>query len=226
MTAANFSINDNAVHLWRAPLTISTEEEDSFFALLNEDEKKRANRFHFPQHKRRFVAARGLLRQLLSYYLSSPPADIVILNQVRGKPYVPDATLQFNVSHSEEMAVFALANAFSVGVDIEMIKDDFNHAVAERYFHPEEYAQVLSFPKDKQAAEFYRIWACKEAWVKAIGEGLHFPLADFSVLADKPADWVIQNFAANPDYQSAFAAQHEVGEVVHYEWVNGQPVII
>lgn len=226
MDIKDFSIQANEVHLWRAPLTINTADENIFLSSLSTDEKIRAERFHFPQHRRRFIAARGLLRKLLSYYQHTQPEKIIFQTHLRGKPYLANTSLQFNVSHSDEMAVFAVTNNFSIGVDIEKIKQDFNAGVAERYFHPDEYTFILSLPEAKQAAEFYRIWSRKEAWVKALGEGLHYKLSSFSVLEDKPMGWHIESFAAHPDYQSAFAAQHDVGKVCYFEWVDKQPLLL
>lgn len=228
--APTFSLSPGEVQLWDASLAISPEEESKFLTLLSPDEIQRALRFRFPQHKRRFIAARGILRSLLGRYLNTAPQAITFLYTEHGKPYLQNTPLQFNVSHSHEMAVFAFTKACDIGVDIEKIENDFKEGVAQRYFSIEEYEQLMLLPEELRAFAFYRIWALKEALIKAIGEGLHFSLASFSVSlsdpifevtleGDPPATWYFQTFAVHPEYQAAFATSQAVENVSHWQWL-------
>jgi 4'-phosphopantetheinyl transferase len=232
----DFKLIENEVHIWRAPLTISTPIENDYLATLNSQEKVRAERFHFPLHKRRFIAARGILRLLLSRYQNIAPADVDFLYQPRGKPYLADVFLQFNVSHSHEIAVFALTKNSPIGVDIEKTEKQFNDSVAERYLHPEEYAELNGLSDGLRAMEFYRIWARKEALIKAVGDGMHISLNSFSTvtkgqpitinITGEITSWHLRDFNAHEEYQSAVVTQHPIDKMRFFEWDTAGPVAL
>jgi 4'-phosphopantetheinyl transferase len=233
MELTGITLAEKEVHLWRAGLNISVQEEEAFLATLSEQEKLRTERFHFPLHRRRFIAARGRLRQVLSYYQHIKPEAVNFLYQERGKPYLEDLTLQFNVSHSNDLAVYALIKNHPIGVDIEKIENKFSEGVARRYFHPEEYTRLIALPMEAHAAEFYRIWARKEALIKALGEGLHFTLNSFSIaqsrqkvilnLENNKSSWLVEDFITYPEYQSAFATSGDVDKIAYFEWKENGP---
>jgi 4'-phosphopantetheinyl transferase len=230
----DFKLADNEVHIWRAPLTVTTPSENEYFAVLNPQERIRAERFHFPLHKRRFIAARGILRQLLSRYQKTAPDKVDFLYNPRGKPSLADVSLQFNVSHSHEIAVYALTKNSPIGVDIEKSEKQFNDSVAERYLHPDEYAELNGLTDGLRAMEFYRIWARKEAVIKAIGDGMHIALNSFStatkgqpiniVIAGEISSWHLRDFNAHADYQSAVVTQNAIDKIHFFEWDTQGPV--
>jgi 4'-phosphopantetheinyl transferase len=228
-------IDSHMVHIWRASTAISAQEEHDFTTVLSADEMQRADRFYFPIHRRRYIAARGMLRHILEYYLGIPAAKIAFLYSELKKPYLADTDLQFNVSHSHDAAVFAFTREFPLGVDIEKIEPTFKESVAERYFSTHEFAQLMRLPKEAQIPGFYRIWSRKEALVKALGSGLHFPLKLFSVALHDQVEqlpfeqggyalWHLESFVAYPDYQSAFATPQPVERVLYWDWTPQGPV--
>jgi 4'-phosphopantetheinyl transferase len=225
-TGNNGQLTGNAVHLWRAALNITADKENEYLALFNAEERLRAARFHFPLHRRRFIAARGMLRELLGRYLNVEPAQVNFSYQERGKPFLADTTLQFNVSHSHDLAVFAFTLFSAVGVDVEKTEMKFNDSVAKRYFHALEYSQLHSLPEAEQAREFFRIWSRKEALIKAIGEGVYFSLSSFSALGDavslnvngEKSIWYVQDFESQSGYQSAFATQTPTPEITCFDY--------
>jgi 4'-phosphopantetheinyl transferase len=225
----NLKLDTNAIHLWRAALTISPEQENTYFELLNADEKARAERFRFPRHKRRFIGARALLRSILGLYLNCPPAALDFEYNDHGKPTLTDGGIEFNLSHSEEMAVYAIRKDFPVGVDIEISKPEFNAGIAEHYFHLDECKLLFSLAPELQPACFYRLWARKEALIKARGDGLHTLLSGFSALPDASTNrklgdgWFIQDFTASEGFQSAFATKGPDVEISYYEWTEAGP---
>jgi 4'-phosphopantetheinyl transferase len=229
----DFKVANNEVHIWRAPLTISTPIEKEYLATMNLQEKARAERFHFPLHKRRFIAARGILRLLLSRYQNTSPEKIEFLYYPRGKPYIADVTLQFNISHSYEMAVYALTKDSAIGVDIEKTEKQFNDSVAERYLHPDEYAELSGLANGLRAMEFYRIWTRKEALIKAIGDGMHISLSSFSTatkgqpitinIAGEISLWHLRDFNTLPAYQSAVVTQNPIETMRFFEWDMAGP---
>ena len=217
-------LEPNQIHVWHADLVISPEKETTQSALLSTDELERAKRFHAPVHRMRFIAARSILRQILGLYLGVAPQEITFSYAEHNKPYLlkPAKTgLQFNLAHSYDMAVYAFTLTQLIGVDIEKIKDYYEPAVAKRFFSRQENTELMSLPPDEQTAGFYRIWARKEAIVKAVGKGLSIPLSSFSVSAKPIAEsltlesdsWSLVPLSINPGYQAALASNQPINEV-------------
>jgi 4'-phosphopantetheinyl transferase len=158
-------------------------------AWLCEHEQARAERFVFEVHRRRFAAARGILRELLARELGVPPQGLRFEHGPHGKPRLGGGfELRFNVSHSQELALFALARERELGVDIEAVRGDVDHpAIASRFFSPLERAALQGVPEGERASAFFAIWTRKEACVKLMGGGLSIPLDGFDVSLDEPA---------------------------------------
>jgi 4'-phosphopantetheinyl transferase len=154
--------------------------------ILSPDELARAGRFHFERDRARFIRCRSALRFLLAGYLESPAHEIRFEYLASGKPQLlPEQNpraLHFNVSHSANLALIAVGAELSLGVDIEKIRDDIDAAaLAERFFSPRERAGLQALPEHLLVPGFFACWTRKEAFLKATGAGLSFPLADFSV---------------------------------------------
>jgi 4'-phosphopantetheinyl transferase len=131
------------IQLWQTSLQLNEGEVQIFRALLSDDELARVERFKFDVHKRRFLVARGVLRTLLGQYLECDPRVIQFLYTQHGKPYLANTDLHFNISHSDEMAVYAFTRQAKIGVDIEKVEDVFKNDVAKRFFSHQEY-QLLT----------------------------------------------------------------------------------
>lgn len=177
------------VHVWLSVLPAAEESVPQLARLLSPDEQARAARFHFPKDRAAFVTARGRLRMLLGRYLRTAPEKIRFILNAHGKPELPvPAPLQFNLSHSGELAAFAFTRHHRVGVDVEQVREDFaNNSVAERFFAPVEVTQLRTLPAAGQTAAFFECWTRKEAFVKARGEGLSLGLEQFEVSVGGPA---------------------------------------
>lgn len=169
------------VHLWRAGLAPAEEVTDGLAVLLSEDEQQRADRFHRSADGRRFVVARGLLRLLLGRYLGLEPASVSLTYGGQGKPelsprHVP-SDLRFNVAHSGDVALYALARGRRVGVDLERVRPVRDlEEVARIAFSARERRELRGHPAAERTEAFLRGWSRKEAVVKALGEGLRRPL--------------------------------------------------
>jgi 4'-phosphopantetheinyl transferase len=156
-------------HVWIVRLDRSSDS----MALLSPDERERASRFHFPRDKTRFINSRAALRRILGSYLAKDPATLGFAYNPHGKPHLPGAPLQFNLSHSGELALVAVAAGSAIGVDVELIRDDLSIvALADAILSNEELTEFRKMPKSEQRSEFFRIWVIKEAYTKAIGKGL------------------------------------------------------
>ena len=120
---ASLSLSSDVVHVWRVGLEPSAGLQETFLRTLNDDERARADRFHFDQHRRRFVLARGFLRALLGRYLGIGPEEVRFVYGPNGKPSLADehgaSDLRFNASHSHELAVYAFAQEREIGIDVE-----------------------------------------------------------------------------------------------------------
>lgn len=229
-----FSIAEHIIHIWQVFLPDFYQDESQLLALLNPDEIKRANRFHFPEHRIRFLTARGMLRKILALYSQQPPASITFAYLHRGKPSLENnpSQIQFNVSHSFEMAVYAFTQRYPIGVDIEKIEDKDQLELAKRFFSPQEFQELQQMPELERKPAFYTIWSRKEAVIKTSGEGLHLPLESFSVSAKakleqisfvhegKSFNYHLENFPVPQGYQAAFATEQEVKQLAFWQWTK------
>ncbi len=171
------------VHLWFASLERTGSEVLHFTGVLSEDEGARAARFLFERDRRRFVVARGWLRTILGGYLQTPPGAIRFAYGEFGKPVLPDAgDLCFNLSHSDERVLCAVTRERQVGVDLERLRPmPEMDAIAAQVFSAREQAAYRSVAPDARARAFFNGWTRKEAYIKAIGDGLSCPLERFDV---------------------------------------------
>lgn len=171
------------VHVWTVRIQASDELAANFERVLTSDEMDRAARFRFDGLRHSYVIARGTLRSLLGRYLDVPPASVRLNYGSRGKPALPsDAGLEFNTTHSGGLAAFAFTVGCPIGVDVEQIRPltELND-IASRFFCREEAAEILSLPPSERERAFFLCWTRKEAYIKAIGDGLSTPLDDFRV---------------------------------------------
>jgi 4'-phosphopantetheinyl transferase len=198
------------VHVWCGSLDVDRETREKFVQVLSATERSRAERFLLERDRNSFIAAHGILRCLLAGYLGCAADAIQFTHGAHGKPAVSDPRLpnplSFNLSHAHGLAAVAIVRGREIGVDIEKIRPDFaGKEVAKRYFSAAEIAELGRLPEARRAEGFFLCWTRKEAYVKALGEGLHFPLDKFSVSltpgepvrlhAEDAIRWSIRSFA-------------------------------
>jgi len=173
-------LEPHEVHVWVVSTDIATEEYRNCRAILSIDERARADRFAFELDRTRFVASHGQLRMKLGEYCDTRPENLQFGAGTHGKPYLADPVtpLQFNLSHSGSLAVIAVTHGSPCGVDIEIERSKINtEAIAGRFFCVSENAWLRSLPAPKGRHGFFRLWAVKEAILKAAGKGLSQPLS-------------------------------------------------
>jgi len=173
--------------IWQSRLDLGVEAVNALSKLLSEDEQYRASRFYREADRRRYVVARGQLRRLLSSQLHVQPASIRFSYSKLGKPLLgaPDCPLNFNVSHSGDLALFAFSENCHPGIDIELLQRQVEYDnLARRFFSPNEYALLMNIPVESRKRAFLAVWTRKEAVIKALGEGLALSLKTFEVTAD------------------------------------------
>jgi len=175
-----------SVHVWRIALAVPDAEQAERAAVLAPDERARAARFHFERDRRRWTAARGAVRAVLEGYAGVPAASLAFRVGPHGKPALDGpaarAGLEFNVSHSGDLALCAVTHARAVGVDVEAIRPDFaTGEVARRFFAPAEVAALEALPSGERVEAFFACWTRKEAYLKGRGTGIALGLDRFEV---------------------------------------------
>jgi 4'-phosphopantetheinyl transferase len=206
--------------------------------LLSVDELERAARFAFERDRRRFVVARATLRSILAAYIRCAPSALKFEQEPFGRPRLAHSDvspgLDFNLAHSHEVAVFAVGRGRRVGIDVEYVRsmDDLS-GVARTAFSPAERARLAALPPGEQVPAFFDCWTCKEAYLKARGDGLSAPLQAFDMRLDDsnaPAlgahrldplevgRWWLQRLAIAPGYAAALCAERPSTNVNVRAW--------
>jgi 4'-phosphopantetheinyl transferase len=235
ITTSDFQIDtalklpEDEVQLWRVDLNALGEQEGRWQAVLSSDESARASRFHFPRDRHRFIAARALLRMILASYLATDPSKLAFSYSDKEKPSLGPSYAQwgitFNISHSGGIALLAFTRGRQIGVDVELIRHDFDlEGIARRFFSANEQEQLAALPEAEKPEAFFRCWTRKEAYIKATGDGLSLPLSQFDVsvaehspsvlLATRPdaseaSRWLLQEVLGGPGYIAALCVRGE-----------------
>jgi 4'-phosphopantetheinyl transferase len=217
------------VHLWSVRLDPPAERVEALGRSLAQDERDRANRFRFDRHRRQYIVGRGALRALLAAYSGTRPELVRFTYGPRGKPFLEGSTdLFFNLSNSDEMALVGFVRGREIGVDIEYLKPMPDcEQIAERFFSESERVVLRGVPKESKEEAFFNCWTRKEAYLKAVGEGLAAPLDSFDVIlapgepprmltlrgdAAAASLWWLEHFRLSPEYIGALALERRSPE--------------
>jgi len=222
----NLMLSEDDVHIWRAQLDLPAAQIQQLLHTLSTDEQQRADRFYFDKDKNHFIAGRGLLRTLLARYLDLEAVQLKFAYSSRGKPTLATTSLggkiDFNLSHSRGMALYAFTRNRQIGVDLEYIRSVSDvDQLAKRFFSPRESAVISSLRPDQKQEEFFKAWTGKEAYLKATGDGLAGleeveivlnpgePVALLSIQGDQQAasDWCLSPLDPAPGYRAAVAVK-------------------
>ena len=208
------------VHVWRRLLH---EPLEAARRLLSPDEQQRADRFSVEEARARFVQRRAFLRRIVSLYTGQPPGALVFSYGAMGKPELEgEARLRFNQSDSGDWTVIAVCLDAALGVDVEVVRSVDTETLAAEVFTEGEQAQLGAAPVASRLRAFFNGWTRKEAFIKADGRGLAFPLREVEVRLspDKPAkllrvgeehgnvaDWTLLDFEVAPGVVGAVVVQ-------------------
>jgi 4'-phosphopantetheinyl transferase len=203
---------------------------------LSDEERTRTKRFATDLLRNRFIVSRGTTRKLLGAYLGRDPSVLEFREGNHGKPFLTGESqalgLQFNVSHSRDLALVAVSRIGEIGVDLEWVRSNLEQAeIASRFFSDNEAARIRELSGSPQVHHFFELWTCKEAFVKARGGGISFGLRRFevlfptdsgkaSILNDDGArsSWIIHRFEPAPGCLGALAVEGERAVVSLLEW--------
>jgi 4'-phosphopantetheinyl transferase len=231
------------VHLWAVPLALDPDGLAERAALLAPAEQERAMRFRFARERGRFIASRSGLRAILASYLERDPEDLEFDYGPRGKPCLAAASpthpqLEFNLSHSEDLALIAVKRGEAVGVDLERIRPLPDAGdLAARFFSARENELIQSLSEELRPVAFLQIWTRKEACLKASGEGIgHFlrlanvvtQAGDFARRVRLAGDsisateWSLQELSPASGFVAAVATTSDDLLLSHWRWPGGQ----
>ena len=223
------------IHVWEFRSDMPESRPEDIASLLSADERQRAARFHFERDRHRFSVTRARTRMILGAYLQSDPRDLRFKYSAREKPSLEGASadIRFNVSHSGGQSIVAVATGREIGADIEQIRRNFEcEQLAERFYSAGERAFMRQVPEDQKLRVFFRLWTCKEAFLKAHGTGLSRPLSSFDVrLGERPWQllrisgdageeerWSLVEIESASGYPAAAAVEGSLGAMRVYRW--------
>jgi len=206
-------LRPNELHLWRA---LCPQDATGMSSHLSPEEWLRASRFVFETDRRRFIFARGILRTILGRYLDCPPAALRFTTGPNGKPSLafPECALRFNVSHSEDLVLLAVAHRQEVGVDVEWMRENMPFEdLAEQWFDPRDAWQIRILSRPEKKRRFFESWTLLEAGVKATGAGLG---RAWETLC--PSRWSQFAFAPEEGFAAALAVEGRDHHIRSYTW--------
>ncbi len=228
------SINDchlktTRIDIWEFPLNKPFNQANT---LLNKTELIRANRYYFDRHRRRFTIARASLRLILGRYLHEEGKQLIFSYGTHGKPQVNHSkALQFNLSHSGELALLAIGYQLPLGIDLEFFSARPYEGIAKNLFSERELQTFLDLPTFLKPRVFFHIWSQKEAFIKASGLGLSYPTQFFTVpifskdtelITDSihHCEWLMRSFMPHIACSAALCHHPEIKELRYVRLVN------
>ncbi len=228
---ADFELPEKEAHVWLASLTAADTSLDRVADCVSPAERDRATRFKFLPDRTRYLIAHAALRSILGRYLNVHPAAVEWIEGPIGKPKLAPTLaggeIEFNLSHSGDLALIAVARATEVGIDVERVQEDFAfESVAQRFFTPREVAALQALPPDLRREAFYKCWTSKEALMKGKGLGLSGSLDEVRIQLTATGvhvigavdDWALVELNPGRRYVAALAARQDQCEPRCYRW--------
>jgi 4'-phosphopantetheinyl transferase len=222
-------LDENDVHVWLANLDLPESTLFEMLPLLSGEEHRRRSKIVHKKDRDRFVASHGILRLILARYLSIPPCEICFETTAKGKPRIGNRhSLRFNLSHSAELALYALDNGDDVGIDLERLRNGFVYdEIVENFLSASEKEKLDAIGAGRRETAFYLTWTRKEAYAKAIGDGLSASMNSFDVFADPSGsggrvwlknEWSIYSFCPKEEFIGAIATKKTNLKLSFWEW--------
>jgi 4'-phosphopantetheinyl transferase len=236
--AGPVALGADEVHVWRASLRPPVHALARLEAHLSPDERARAARFRFAEHRTAFIAGRGAQREILARYTGLPPHTLTYRETEHGKQSLDGAAaargIRYNVSNSGDLALYAVTLGREIGVDLEHVRpmpDGID--IAKRFFSAPENEIFAGLDESVRDLAFFNCWTRKEAYIKAVGEGLSMPLDRFDVAfapgeparllrtrgtEDEASRWSMLELHPGPGYVGALAVEGDGWRPVLFDW--------
>ena len=223
-------LDPQRIELWCAWLEDidAARRWQDYRALLDAPERERQGRLRVPADRRRDLAARALVRTVLSRHVPVPPEAWAFGADANGRPRIvapqPLPPIEFNIAHSGDLVVLAVATGRSLGVDVEDTSRRTDTAALERYFAPQEREALATLPAEARRRRFFELWTLKESYLKARGVGLRLPLRGVAfefnepasvqlsftgLFVDEAARWALAQFTLRGHYTLAVCAERQ-----------------
>ena len=202
--------------------------------MLSAEEKERAAHFIKKEDSHDFILSHGILRNILSRYVEIAPEKINFIKTAYGKPSLEDSLLRFNMSHTQEIALYGVTWHREIGIDVEFISRSVEvEGLAKRFFSSDDYHRLMRLPLSARKEAFFCAWVRKEAYLKAQGQGLSGGLDQCDVSLhlgesegllklegseESARLWTVPAFAYEKKYRMAFAVQGKVKSVKYFRW--------
>jgi 4'-phosphopantetheinyl transferase len=223
---------ESTIHVWLISLAQPGHVYKSLAGLLSSSEQERAARFKFDQHRQRFVVAHAALRSILSQYLETTPVNLQFVNGPNGKPKLAEefsrSDVRFNLSHSFDLALLAVTRGREIGIDVELVKEDYAFDdVAARFFTAQELAAFRALPVHLQRQGFFKCWTSKEAFLKAKGTGLFGKLDEVEITLSREQrvlvnasvpGWTLSELNPGNNYEAALVIEAGAVPIDRYRW--------
>jgi 4'-phosphopantetheinyl transferase len=222
-----------SVHVWAVRLDQEGVDLEHARELISADETERAARFMFERDRRRYLVAHVALHRILNRYLPGAPINLSFDVSPNGKPGLPPEILatsavRFNLSHSHEMALFAVTRGREIGVDIEYVNERFEFQdIADKFFTAKEVSAMRGLAPDLQRRAFFKCWTSKEAFLKAKGTGLSGKLDEVEISLNSAQrvqigaavpGWSLTELQPIEEYEAALVLEGKPLTIQCYQW--------
>ncbi len=231
----DLSLQPSQLHVWSVCKSDHENRLQEYWDILNEAEKERALTFRFLKDRYCFIIARGVLRNLLGAYIQMAPDQVKFQFGHNGKPYVHHPSqIKFNISHSGDTILLGFVQKHSIGIDVEYTKRKVDvKKIAELFFAEEEVTSLFRLDQAYHTQAFYNCWTRKEAFIKAVGSGLSFPLDQFVVSLDSTKEatlidtkwdkkekdkWMLNTIEPGKDYIGAVSVKGNVSDIQSWRY--------
>ena len=239
--ASTPALYSREVHIWKIDFASQLEQVSTLERLLSAPEAARAKAFRFAKDRMHFIIARAMLRTILANYLALNPYEISFHYNAYGKPQLSAehrSSLHFNLSHSRDIALYAVSMRHAVGIDVEYVDDSLEFdQLAQSVFAASEVSYLAALPQQDKSKAFFQGWTCKEAYIKAVGSGLAIPLDSFVVSlnihrpaklirvqeqSSEAAYWQLHRFQAAAGYIAALAIRCNNCRLSYWQYPSKQ----
>jgi len=228
-------IIEGSIHIWTAQLDTWKPHTQKLRDLLSDQEIKRLDRLKIHSKKDEFLSSRGILRIILSLYTGKDPDRIKLGSTSAGKPILPGSPIEFNVSHSRDMFICGISVKSKIGLDIQEVYSISSlDKIVSNYLSPAEYQYLENLQSsDMRQDHFFAIWTAKEAYLKAVGDGIKENFNQVSLIPDsadlrtfhlslpestrEEINWKIKSIDFGQGYVGALAYHGDKKKMVRYE---------